>query len=328
LLIGNLAAVVIENEKLRITILAGRGADVVEYLFKPRDLDFVWLTTTGVRGNALPDIPSDDVDSFLGEYPGGWQTIFPNGGPPSQYRGITFGQHAEVAVLPWSYEILEDTPTKSSVRFTVFTTKVPFKVEKTFSIGSQSGKCEIEERITNLSDQSHETMWGAHITFGPPFLGSDSRVTVAEPAIVVPHHYENSQPMRRVGSSKNFSWPIGGDTAGRAIDFSHLPPPGTPSEMLYLTKMPSGWYRVDTPSKSMAAEVRWDASLFPYLWYWQEYGHSKEAPWFGNHYNIGLEPFSSFPTDGIAKAINNGSALAFAPYAEKVQNYSFEVFEI
>ena len=32
---GNIPAVVLENEHIRMTILAGRGADVVEFLYKP-----------------------------------------------------------------------------------------------------------------------------------------------------------------------------------------------------------------------------------------------------------------------------------------------------
>ncbi len=326
--IGHLETVVIENEKLRISILAGRGADVVEYLYKPRDLDFAWLTTTGVRGNPLSTTPKDDMDSFMVEYPGGWQTIFPNGGPPSEYRGVTFGQHAEVAVLPWEYEILEDSPERASVKFTVFTKKVPFKVEKIFTLNSNSAKCEISERITNLSNESHQTMWGQHFTFGPPFMDSDSTITVAEPAIVIPQNYDGEQPIRRLGTSENFTWPIGKDSSGNEIDFSKLPPFGTANEMLSITQMPRGAYRVTSPNKAMAAEVTWDNELFPYLWYWQEYGYSKEAPWFGLHYNIGLEPFSSYPTDGIARAIENQSALLFKAHEEKVQNMTFEVLEI
>jgi len=45
-----------------------------------------------------------------------------------------------------------------------------------------------------------------------------------------------------------------------------------------------------------------------YLWYWQEFGDTAGYPWFGRHYNIGLELFSSYPTHGLAQAIRNGTA--------------------
>ena len=326
--LDQLAAVIIENEKLRITVLAGRGADVVEFLYKPRDMDFVWLTSTGIRGNSLNPNPRDDVASFLEDYPGGWQTIFPNGGAPSEYRGIALGQHAEVAILPWEYQLLEDTAERSSVRFTVSTKKFPYRVEKTFSIKSCSARCDIQERITNLSGETLQAMWGTHFTFGPPFLSTDSRVTVSGEANVIPQNYLEKDSNRRVGTVDNFPWPKGRDREGNEIDFSKLPPVGTQSEMLYLNNLSAGQYRVDTPSNKLAAEVTWDLNLFPYLWYWQEFGSSLEAPWFGKHYNIGLEPFSSFPTNGLAEAINNCTALTFEPYSEKMQSLSFEVLEI
>ena len=326
--LGYLKAIVIENEKLRITVLAGRGGDVVEFLYKPKDMDFAWLTFTGVRGNAVdPDAP-EQLDSFMDEYPGGWQTIFPNGGEPSEYNGVAMGQHAEVSVVPWEYEILEDTPERVSVKFTVFTKRFPYKVEKTFTLTSGSSKCVLEEKVTNLSDQSLRAMWGEHFTFGPPFLNTDSRVIIESPAEVMAHKYQGSGVSRRVGSEDNFAWPIGKDKAGNEIDFSKLPPPDTAGEMLYIHNMQSGKYRVETPSNKLAAEVRWDNQIFPYLWYWQEYGATKGDPWYGHHYNIGLEPFSSYSTSGIANALENGSALTFDPHGEKVQVLSFEVFEI
>ena len=106
--IGKLAAVVLENEKLRITVAAGRGADVVEFLHKPDDLDLVWLTPNGLVDGEVNYNYNDPLGAFTDEYPGGWQTIFPNGGAASNYQGADFGQHAEMALLPWDFKILND----------------------------------------------------------------------------------------------------------------------------------------------------------------------------------------------------------------------------
>ena len=46
---GGLRAVFLENELLRVGVLADRGTDVFELLYKPRDLDFAWLSANGVR---------------------------------------------------------------------------------------------------------------------------------------------------------------------------------------------------------------------------------------------------------------------------------------
>src|SRR5215204_3592098 len=50
-------AVFLENEKLRVGVLADKGTDVIEFNYKPRDVDFVWLTAGGVRNPTAPDGP-------------------------------------------------------------------------------------------------------------------------------------------------------------------------------------------------------------------------------------------------------------------------------
>src|SRR5262249_59986055 len=47
---GGLRAVFLENELLRVGVLADRGTDVFELLYKPRDLDFAWLAAGGLPG--------------------------------------------------------------------------------------------------------------------------------------------------------------------------------------------------------------------------------------------------------------------------------------
>ena len=109
--------VVMENELLRVSILAGKGTDIIELLYKPRDLDFAWLTPGGIR-NPLAYLPSSpDAMPFSEYYPGGWQEIFPHGGVPGESNGTTFGQHAEVYALPWDTELVRDDESGVSVRF-------------------------------------------------------------------------------------------------------------------------------------------------------------------------------------------------------------------
>ncbi len=89
-------AVVLENEFLRLTVLPGKGADIVEFLHKPTDTDFCHFTAAGLRTpREVRDRP------FLEQYEGGWQEVFPYGGAPGAYGGRQWDQHAEVSVLPW-----------------------------------------------------------------------------------------------------------------------------------------------------------------------------------------------------------------------------------
>ena len=69
-----MAAAFIQNELLRLGVLAGKGIDIVELNYKPRDVDFVWLTPGGVRNptDYLSTSP-DPYATFTDYYLGGWR---------------------------------------------------------------------------------------------------------------------------------------------------------------------------------------------------------------------------------------------------------------
>ena len=325
---GEISAVVLESDLIRMTVLAGRGADVVEYLYKPIDLDLVWLTQWGIpTKQTKPDYPAD-VQTFLEGYPGGWQSIFPNGGAPSSVNGIDFAQHDEVALLAWDYEVLSDSADLVAVEFRVETKKTPFRFTKSFTLKKNAKSVEISESAENLSDGEELGMWGFHFSYGAPFLDEGSIIKLPNNPVVIPNIEAVSSIGRRLGSTEEFRWPIGKSESGSDIDFAKLPPRGEKSEMLYIKDLSEGWYQVENPTKKIGVKVSWDLKTMPYLWYWQEYGGASDAPWFGKHYNIGLEPFSSYPTNGLADAITNGSALRFAPHEKKTSTIEFEAIEL
>lgn len=315
--------VFLENEKLRVGVLVDKGTDIIEFNYKPRDMDFVWLSANGVRDpTSYLSTSPDPVATFLDYYPGGWQEIFPNGGTPSVYLAANFGQHGEVSSLPWDYEIVEDEEEFVAVRFSVRAQKMPFHLEKELHLRSGESVLRVEEVITNESDISLHAMWGHHIVFGAPFLGEGCRIRLPEGATIIPHEDAIHPEGRRVKGGRAYSWPLAEAEAGGELDLSVLPQSGTMSEMLYLTDLPEGRYEVDDPSKGLALRVEWEVKQMPYLWFWQEYGASEFYPWYGRNYNVGLEPFSSFPTNGIEEAVANGTALSFG--AREKRHFAFQ----
>ncbi len=91
---------IIENELLRVTVLLDRGSDIVEFRYKPRDLDFLHFGPHGLRDPAR-ETPSAYTNSpYLDVFNGGWNEILPNGGPPVLYQGARLGQHGEISLLP------------------------------------------------------------------------------------------------------------------------------------------------------------------------------------------------------------------------------------
>ncbi len=290
-------AVLMENRRLAIWVLPGKGSDIVQFLYKPRDVDVTWSTVWGLRQNA--GVSRD----FVGQYEGGWQEIFPNGGMPSDYQGARLGQHDEVARLPWQWRVVEDTASRVSIRLTVELVKTPFRLEKLLTLESESGLL-ISETVTNLSSTVQSAMWGHHLAFGPPFLSSNTQIETTARTVIVTD--EPIAPRRYRAGSYSWPWVLG--VEGSRHDLSRVPKRDGTRDIVYLTDFDTGGYRLFDPDCGLAFSASWDAHVLPYCWYWQELGASG-YPWYGRHYNIGLEPFGGYPTHGLGEAMENGSAL-------------------
>lgn len=319
--------IVLENEFLRIGVLAGKGTDIVEFNYKPRDLDFTWLTAGGVRNpTAYLSTNPDPLATFIDYYLGGWQEIFPSGGAPSEAFGAAFGQHGEVCNLPWDVRIVEDTEEAVAVAFEVRTQKTPFLIEKELRIVAGEPTLHLRETVTNESDDDLAAMWGQHLAFGRPFLDETCRIRVPEGTEIIPHAVPIHPAGRRLGTART-AWPLAEAADGGQLDLSVLPPRNTVSDVAYLTGFNEGWYEVEHPGKGIGFRTEWDAKTMPYLWFWQEFGLNAGYPWYGRHYVIGLEPFSSYPTNGLGEAIENGTALTLGPREQRTFWLRASVYE-
>lgn len=298
--------VVLQNESLRVTVLADKGTDVLEFLYKPLDLDFTWLSPLGVR-NPLVGLPSatTPLATFMENYQGGWQEILPNGGPPNRVGGAEYGQHAEVSLVPWDYSVVRDAPEEVAVVFSIQTAKVPFRLEKRLTLRTGSACLEVEEQLHNESEVAVPVMWGHHLAFGAPFLHENCCIEMPQGTVIIPH---GEIGLARRFQDRRTEWPMAVAPDGSSLDLSRLPPPGTPTDMAYL-QVSEGRYRVYDESRRAGLQVEWDRNLLPYVWYWQEFGATRSYPWYGRCYVVGLEPFSSYPTSGLSAAVENGTAL-------------------
>jgi hypothetical protein len=302
-------AVFLENQRLRVGIDADRGTEVFEFLFKPRDIDFTPVGPAGAR-DPLP-YPPDPKLAFIDTYEGGWQEVFPNGGAPCSHEGVQFGQHDEVWQLPWDYEIVTDDEREVAVRFSVETRRIPFRLTKEVRLQTETPRLEVTETLENLSPATLHAMWGQHLAFGPPFLRPGCRIELPNGARTIPHPAPMGSEGRRVASQTG-RWPLVAAPEGGTVDLSAVPGRGTPSDIVYLTGFEPAWYELTDPD-GFGLRVEWDAAVMPYLWFWQEFGAGRAYPWYGRLYTIGLEPFSSYPTNGLVEAAANGSALLMPP---------------
>ncbi|HEX4424144.1 MAG TPA: aldose 1-epimerase [Terriglobales bacterium] len=317
------AALALENDKLRISLLPGKGSDVIQFLYKPQDVDFMYVSQPGLQPAGAVKAPTANGNAFLDYYPGGWQEILPNFGDPCEYKNAALGLHDEISLLPWKYTILQDELDCISVLLEVQCVRTPFRLRKTLTL-RPGGTLEIAEELQNDSAEKMDCTWGHHPAFGAPFL--DDSCHILAPSCRVKTQEEYVSPNSRLEKGQDREWPIVLGRNGEKIDLSRIPAKSVHShDMAYLYGFDRGWYGLFSDRLQVGFGISWDANVFKYLWFWQVYGGWAGYPWYGKGYNIGLEPVSSYP-GSLANAVAAGTQLVFAPGETKKTQLRVSVF--
>jgi len=317
--------IIMENEVLRIEVLADKGTDIVEFLYKPKDIDFMWRGPIPIYqfSKMIPTI-SSKIGSFIDYYPGGWQEIFPNGGLPTEYKGTIIGLHGEISLLPWEYEVIDDSLEKISIKFKVRTYRTPFLVEKIIHIEKENPSITIEENITNEAEENMDFIWGHHPSFGKPFISSDCVIKIKKAKIIVAK-----------GDGKSFSnlkqteglWPFVEGVDGKKVDISRCPGENDKvSDVIFLTELQDNNYEIINEKLKIGFRLEFPISIFRNLWFWRVAKGSFNYPWYGRTYNIALEPFSSLPV--LSEAIKRGDNLSLEPWKNLKAKIIASVVEI
>jgi len=301
----------LENDHIRVGVLLDKGADIFEFTFKPKDLDFMWQSPIEMRKpfvatSALPE------GAFHDYFFGGWQEVLPSAGWASEpYLGTYQGLHGEVSLLPFEAALQEDSPELISLRTWVRTYRTPLKLERTMTLRRDRGALFMHERLINESPGEFAIMWGHHPAFGEPFL--DEHCVVRAPA----------KKVEVLAFHPNGLWEPGGDyefpmvpnrRTGQLQDITRLLGRSTRSvDVVFFKELSEGCYTITNEKLGVGFGMAWDASLFKYLWMWQVYGGHNDYPWYGRTYNCALEPFTSYPPAGIQNALRNGTAYIMKP---------------
>src|SRR5258708_14799488 len=309
-------AAILENELLRVLVLLDRGAEIVEFCYKPLDFDPLLRLPVELR-NPARDMPSVGAGSgtFLDYYAGGWQEILPNGGGPVSYKGADYGRHDEGSLLPWSCEVLEPGPERASLRCSVRALRTPLRLQRTMTIERGRAVLFIDEQLTNEAGEALDIMWGHHVAFGLPFLQEGAVIETSARTLLAHEDLPGFAP-RRLQIRQRANWPVALAADGSNMNMSIVPPHGKGKgrEISYLTDFDGpAWYSITNPDRQVVFAFQWDGSLFRYLWLWQELGYPRGFPWWGRSYAVALEPWTSYPTLGLPEAIARGTQLKLRP---------------
>ena len=316
--------VVLENERLKIAVLASKGADILEARYKPLDLDVLWHAPQPVLppGEQIPTVARSN-GAFLDYFPGGWQEVLPNAGPASIYRGAALGQHGEVALLPWDVRVREDTAHRIEVEFTVETIRTPFRLVRRMSLESESPILYFAETVINLGEQPMAYAWGHHPALGPPFLEGGCILELPECDVVQPSYAEGLRRRFAVNRQGRYPWLESVTGSPDRVDVVQ-PKESRTEDVLLFTNLTDGRCAVFNPRRNLRVAIRWDNDVFPYFWCWQVYGGSWDYPYYGRTHTIALEPFNC-PIVPIADAVGDSLLPVLPPDGHQEARLEFAI---
>ena len=285
------AAITLESAQLSVTVTPRVGGTITSVLHKG-----LGATVVRTGGWVTPDLPqpssaSPDEPTWLTRYSGGWPLMFPNAGDACVVDGLRHGFHGEASISPWTVTGIGSGSIALSRRFVT----VPVEMHREIAVADDV--VEIRETVHMAGAEPLRVMWGHHPTFGSDLLADDFVIeTGARRAVVDETTDPPANPLVPGGTGP---WPI---VPGRSGPYD-LSRPTTPSAiMACLTELASPWAAIRRLDGRVGALLSWDGDTFPFAWLWCELNGTPEPPWYGRVRLIGIEPNSTWPAGGLARA--------------------------
>ena len=193
----------IENDCIRTVLLLDKGTDVISFVDKKTDTEFVWTNPMGI--SCLDKIRNSKMDDecFSDNYVGGWFEILPNVGADCEVLGKRFFRHAELAYMPWDYTVVKDSEEEIELLFVARLSKFPLEVRKSLKLKRDDKALSFEEEIINLSETTIPFNWGFHPNIGKPFLDENCVVELEGKKFEMPECGSNKGMLEIFNNIKN-----------------------------------------------------------------------------------------------------------------------------
>jgi galactose mutarotase-like enzyme len=281
----DLTAIVLENTRLRLTLLPELGAKIYDLILKPADRNFLWHNP---RLEPRRPVFGQNFDDW---WCGGWDEVFPTC-DVSTYRGETYPYLGELWSLPWSWQVEEDGPSQGCLYLSRTTVIAPARMEKWIRLAADEPVVRFRHRLTNLGTQPMDFGWGIHPCFRP---GPGYRIDAPARVGIVGHTV--TAPFGPVGTT--YAWP--------RPELRQVPPPSQGwCEGHYATDLTDGWAALTDPGAKVGIGLAFPCEVFPVLWCWMVFGG-----WRG-HYHVALEPWTGWPHQ-LDKAVAAGRHRTLQP---------------
>jgi len=275
--------VTLSNDKISVTVLAGRGARVtnVRNVIDGRE----WLSQA--RG-ATRAVRLESDATFTETDHCGWDEMFPSVDactyPSDPYLGMSVPDHGELWSQPW--DVVEETESSLSQR--VRSSRFAYTFERTLRLEGATLRCDYRCQVDAGVESALPLLWALHSQFqmveGTRLALSGRRSTVLD-----------------TSSSDNVvavAW-AGDLVVQRDVE------PGS-DRMIYLQPDDDAEDATLVDPSGSWLRVAWDRSFAPYLGIWADHGRYTSGP------VMAIEPTNGF-FDELARASDNKMVTLFRP---------------
>ncbi len=267
-------SLLIENNCIRTVMLLDKGTDIISFVDKRTDTEFVWTNPMGISCLEKMKKGNMDSDCLSDNYVGGWFEILPNLGGECNFAGKHFTGHGEVFNLPWDYSVVKDSEEEIQLLFLTRLSKYPLELRKTLTVKKDEPTLAFNEEVINLGATPIEYTWAYHPNVGKPFL---SESCVVELPFV------------------NETIPV-------------LPPGSMKEEILTYEDISEGCATIRNRDTGIGIEFCWDTEIFKHCKLWLSSGFDCGHHHHGGAYVTCILPCSSKTMD-LDKASANGETL-------------------
>lgn len=310
------APVILESRDLQVTITPQIGGTITRITVKASGLDVLGQVPWPVTDAPIASGAARDEPEFLTRFTGGWPLLFPNGGDACDFDGVFHGFHGEGSITPWGVDAVSSDRLILTRRFDI----VPVTMRRELRVDGDL--LIMNEHLSMTGERPIEVMWGHHPSLGSDLLAGPIEITSgARKATVCTSHDLATNPLR-LGAQG--AWPI---VEGKSGPYDLSRPQEPMASLAYLLDFDDAWIAVRRLDNQVAVALSWDKSRFPCAWLWYELAGNPDEPWRNQTQLIGIEPNTTWPAWGLAKAKQAGGALlCLNPGDELETTLRFQVF--
>jgi len=299
-------AIVLENDRVRMTVLPTHGAKIVEFISKAADRDLLFHHP---RFDVRPPVFGANVDDW---WTGGIDEVAPTG-HPAVVDGEQLPFLGEFWSQAWAARIVEEGPGAVAVELSCGGIISPLRIDRRMELRAGESFVRSMHRLTNVGYAPVPFMWGIH-----PGLAVRPGARIQVPGAVGTFH--EGHPDLGLEQGTTFAWPQLPAATG-PIDLSVARSADPPSwELAFVDQLSAGWLAVTDPTSRTGFAMSFDLAVFPVAWLWGVYGG-----WRGL-YAVALEAWTAHPPR-LDEVIAAGRARTLEPGQSLETEVRFIAFE-